>query len=198
MSRIETIKACVKPADAAKKYGLVVTQYGMTNCPFHNDRRPSMKLYDDHFYCFACGAHGDVINLTAQLLGVSLKESVPILEADFHIGPEDDPPAVSLREKPHLMQFQKEEHHCLAALTEYAKLLRDWKRDYAPKSPDDEIEDRYVEACMKLDYIEDLVDCLCEADLEHQIKIVNMMQDCGLIDRIVQCLEEVAEDECAA
>ena len=39
-------------------------------CPFHNEDTPSLKLYDDHYHCFACGAHGDVINFVADLTGL--------------------------------------------------------------------------------------------------------------------------------
>ena len=88
MSQIATIKAAVAPADAARQYGLVVNDHGMTCCPYHDDRHPSMKLYDDHFYCFACGAHGDVIDLTAKLLGLNFTEAVHRLAVDFGIDPD--------------------------------------------------------------------------------------------------------------
>ena len=66
----ETVKAVVTPREAAERYGLPVSPGGMARCPFHPDRTPSMKLYANHFYCFGCGAHGDVIDLTGQLLGL--------------------------------------------------------------------------------------------------------------------------------
>jgi DNA primase len=31
-------------------------------CPFHPDKNPSFAVYDDHYHCFACGAHGDAID----------------------------------------------------------------------------------------------------------------------------------------
>ena len=49
MSQIDTIKAKVSPADAGRHYGLKISRSGMVHCPFHNDKNPSMKLYDDHF-----------------------------------------------------------------------------------------------------------------------------------------------------
>lgn len=55
-------------------------------CPFHADRTPSLKLYGDHFHCFGCGAHGDVIDLTAGLLGYSKAAAAKRLEADFGCG----------------------------------------------------------------------------------------------------------------
>lgn len=35
---------------------------GKIRCPFHNDNTPSLHIYDDHYYCFGCGARGDAID----------------------------------------------------------------------------------------------------------------------------------------
>ena len=64
------IKQSVTTRQAAESYGIPVDSHGMAVCPFHDDRRPSMKV-DETFYCFGCGATGDVITFTAQLLGIS-------------------------------------------------------------------------------------------------------------------------------
>lgn len=53
------IKHSISPIEAAERYGTV--KRGFMRCPFHADRTPSLKLYGDHFHCFGCGAHGDVI-----------------------------------------------------------------------------------------------------------------------------------------
>ena len=50
--------------------------------------------------------------------------------------------ALSPAAKPHLAQFQKEELLCMAVLTDFAALLRRWKKDYAPKT--EYIPARYV------------------------------------------------------
>ena len=70
--------------EAAKRYGSV--KHGFMRCPFHADRTPSLKLYGDHFHCFGCGAHGDVIDLTAALIGCSQAEAARRLEANFGSG----------------------------------------------------------------------------------------------------------------
>ena len=67
------IKHSVPPIEAAKRYGTV--KHGFMRCPFHADRTPSLKLYGDHFHCCGCGAHGDVIDLTAGLLGCTKSEA---------------------------------------------------------------------------------------------------------------------------
>ena len=64
------IKQSVTTRQAAETYGLSVNSRGMCRCPFHNDHTPSMKV-DETFYCFGCGAVGDVITFTARLFGIS-------------------------------------------------------------------------------------------------------------------------------
>lgn len=50
----------------------------------------SLKLYHDHFYCFGCGEHGDVIKLTGKLLGLSPIDSARRLADDFNVIIHDD------------------------------------------------------------------------------------------------------------
>ena len=76
MKLFESVKAAVPLRQAAEHYGLRVLRNGMTCCPFHKDRHPSLKLNEDYFFCFGCGASGDVIDFTAKLFGVSLKDAV--------------------------------------------------------------------------------------------------------------------------
>ena len=71
MNLFQTVKAAVSPRDAAEAYGLTVSRNGMTCCPFHEDRHPSLKLNEDYFFCFGCGASGDVIDFTARIYGLS-------------------------------------------------------------------------------------------------------------------------------
>jgi hypothetical protein len=198
MLQIANIKSIVAPADAAKRYGLPVQRNGMALCPFHNDTHPSMKLYEDHFYCFACGAHGDVIDLTAKLLGLNFKETVHRLAVDFGISPNDDPPAAVKPQRPHVSQFRRDELLCLSTLTEYERLLRFWKQEYAPSVPDAPIDDRFVEACQMLETIEYLADFLCAASLEERVKAVDELIQNGLMEKLRNRLEEVNVNERAA
>ena len=54
----------------------------VARCPFHDERTPSFYLYPESntFHCFGCGKHGDVINLTQQLSGLTFKEAVESLQ----------------------------------------------------------------------------------------------------------------------
>ena len=74
-SVFEAVKRMVSVPVAAEDCGLEVNSAGMVRCPFHEDHTPSMKLYMDHFYCFGCGKHGDVIDLIAGLAGITPYEA---------------------------------------------------------------------------------------------------------------------------
>ena len=70
---------------------------------------------------------------------------------------------------------------CFRALTDYLHLLEDWKVRYAPKTPDDALDDRFVEACQMLDYIEYLADILTVGDLEERVAVVDELMKEGKI-----------------
>ena len=182
--------------EAAEHYGLKIGRGNMVCCPFHNDRTPSMKLNEDYFYCFGCGAHGDVIDFVARLFHLSNYEAAQKLAYDFGINPDKPPAAAALRKPnyPLAKAFQKEELHCRRVLYNYLHLLESWKVQYAPKSPDDAIDDRFVEACQMLDYIEDLVDILTFADLEVRVKTVDMLRKDGMIDRLEERLRRLEKE----
>jgi putative DNA primase/helicase len=48
-------------------------------CPFHDEKTPSFYVYDDHFHCFGCGAHGDAIDFLMRTRNVSLPEAARLL-----------------------------------------------------------------------------------------------------------------------
>ena len=78
MHLFEAVKQSVTTRQAAERYGLNVNRNGMAVCPFHRDRHPSMKV-DCRYYCFGCGATGDVIDFVSLLHGISVKEAALML-----------------------------------------------------------------------------------------------------------------------
>src|SRR3984957_13508516 len=44
-------------------------------CPFHGEKTPSFYVYDDHYHCFGCGEHGDVISFVVKTGGAGLMEA---------------------------------------------------------------------------------------------------------------------------
>ena len=48
-------------------------------CPFHEEKRPSFKVFADHYHCFGCGAHGNAFEFLQQHVGLSFPDSVRML-----------------------------------------------------------------------------------------------------------------------
>ena len=197
MDIFATVKAAVTVRQAAEHYGLQVSRNGMTCCPFHDDRHPSMKLNERYFYCFGCGATGDVIDLVARLFNLSNYEAAQKLAHDFEIDPDKPPAAIALPkpERPLLRTYRQEEVRCLRVLCDYLHLLERWKVQYAPKTAADTLDDRFVEAFQMLDYVEYLADLLIAAELEQRIRIVEMLNKEDLIATLEERLERQKKEE---
>ena len=199
MDLFTQIKMAVSVKEAAEYYGLEVNRGNMVCCPFHNDRTPSMKLNEDYFYCFGCGATGDVIDLVARLFYLSSYDAAKKLAYDFEIDPDKPPAAATLRKPkyPLAKAFQREELHCQRVLCDYLHLLERWKVQYAPKTAEDVLDDRFVETCQMLDYVEYLADLLIAAELEQRVKIVEMLNKDGLIAGLEERLDRLKKEDSA-
>jgi DNA polymerase len=53
---------------------------GKICCPFHDDRTPSLQVYDDHFHCFGCGAHGDRMDWLMIVEGHTREQALELLQ----------------------------------------------------------------------------------------------------------------------
>ena len=196
MNLFETVKARISVPEAARAYGLTVTRHCMTRCPFHDDRHPSLKLNPDFYYCFGCGAKGDVIDLVARRFDLSLYEAARKIAEDFSIDPDKPPEAATLAKPRHPMirAFRDDERYCQRVLCDYLHLLENWKVQYAPTSMDEEPDDRFVEACQMVSYIEYLADLLTFGDLKQREAVVmELMKDgkiTGSPDRVNRAHEE--------
>ena len=107
MDIFTTVKAAVTVRQAAEHYGIQVSRNGMALCPFHNDRHPSLYVSDDHYHCFACGEHGDVIDLTAKLFDLRLYDAARKLASNFHLAPDKPLPEAIRRKKEHKTRAQQ-------------------------------------------------------------------------------------------
>ena len=166
----ETVKQSVTVREAAERYGIEVKRGGMACCPFHDDKNPSMKLNEEYFYCFGCGATGDVIDLTARLYNLSPKEAAEKLAQDFGlIYDSQAPPRRNyVRQKTEAQKFQENRDHAFRVLADYFHLLRKWEVGYTPKTPEEPMHPRFLEAVQQKDYIGYLLDSFLEDSPEEQ------------------------------
>ena len=198
MNLFEIVKYGVSCREAAELYGVEVNRYGMALCPFHNDRHPSLYVADDHYHCFACGEHGDVIDFVSKLFQLSLYDAARKLAADFHLSPDKPPSAVALHAKrirTEAQQLMENERLCFSVLSDYARVLRDWKVQYAPQSPAEAPDERFVEACHKLDEVEYYLDILTSGNSYERSEVIHQQMADGKLDRLRQHLEKIHEEE---
>ena len=166
----EMVKQSVTVREAAERYGIEVKRSGMACCPFHDDKNPSMKLNEEYFYCFGCGATGDVIDLTARLYNLSPKEAAEKLAQDFGlIYDSQAPPRRNyVRQKTEAQKFRENRDHAFRVLADYFHLLRKWEAGYTPKTPEEPMHARFLEAVQQKDYIGYLLDSFLEDSPEEQ------------------------------
>lgn len=177
MTIFDDIKELVDVPTAARTYGVEVHRGNMALCPFHRERHPSCKLYDDHYYCFGCQAHGDVIKLVQELFGQSAIEAVKQLNSDFALGLDVDKPpdmeAVNRRRR-EIAERKAEKarvEHMYDVLLRYFTLLDKYKMRYAPKTPKEETDRRFVYALQNIGYAEYMLESFNRYDKEQQAEV---------------------------
>lgn len=183
-SVFEAVKQSVTVREAARMYGIEVNRSGMACCPFHDDKNPSMKLNEEYFYCFGCGATGDVIDFTARLYNLSPKEAAEKLAQDFGLAYDSQAPPRRryVRRKSEAQKFKEDRDHAFRVLADYFHLLRKWETDYTPKTPEENPHPRFMEAIQRKDYVGYLLDFFLEDGpeeqklwiAEHQSEIANL------------------------
>ena len=173
MSIFEAVKQSVTTRQAAERYGIRVERNGMCRCPFHDDSTPSMKL-DRRYYCFGCGATGDVIDFVSWLRGIGSKEAAILLAQDFTIPHEGstDKPSKPRQQNIDEQNYQHMERYCFHVLLDYYRLLCRWKEGYAPQTPEDGYHPRFVEALQKLSLVEYLLDEMLGGDMQARASVV--------------------------
>lgn len=81
----EEVKQLVPMRTAVEFYGFKPDRTGFMSCPFHAERTASCKIYETSFYCFGCGAGGDVINFVKLLFNIGFKAAIVRINTDFNL-----------------------------------------------------------------------------------------------------------------
>lgn len=197
MTIFDDIKELVDVPTAARSYGVEVHRGNMALCPFHRERHPSCKLYEDHYYYFGCQAHGDVIRLVQELFGLKPIEAVEQINSNFGLGLDlDKPPDMEKvnRRRREIAERKAEKarvEYMYDVLMRYFTLLDKYKMLYVPTSPDEDTDRRFVYALQNISYAEYMLEAWGSFDKEQQAEI---KPEVGRIEReCKRCVEEWGE-----
>lgn len=103
---VQKIKQAVSMSELVQKYGVDI-RHSMCCCPFHGERHPSMKIYRDSYYCFACGAHGDIFTWVQQSDGLNFPQAVERICDMFNLSPEKQETTYADRKQADLYNMYK-------------------------------------------------------------------------------------------
>lgn len=82
----QDVKLRLAMSDIVYRYVGQISRKKTISCPFHKEKTPSLKVYENSFYCFGCGAGGDIINFVSKLFNLSNHEAAEKIDADFGLG----------------------------------------------------------------------------------------------------------------
>lgn len=141
MNVFETVRENVTAIDVVTMAGIKPNRSKMICYPFHNDKRPSMKV-DNQYYCFGCGAKGDAIDFVANYYGLGLKAAAEKFATDFVLAYDDKRYSENIQKKiiPKKSEYQiweERKRELFANLSRLHEKLRQMKIKYEPKLRED-------------------------------------------------------------
>lgn len=156
----EEVKHMLTMQQVIDRYGANKVKRGWALCPFHLDHKPSLHVYKNSFYCFVCGAGGDLINYVARLMGISNGEAVNTLIQDFSLPlpPIDSKGKASAKARLVIERRKKareEEERNRALIDRVGGAICDCYRQYRSVLDSEKVfSDRWCEAMDKLNMLD--------------------------------------------
>lgn len=129
----EEIKSTYSMQEIVERYGLHPNRAGFVRCPFHKgDHDASMKIYKDSYYCFGCGANGDIFTFIQRMDNCDFKT------AFYSLGGAYEKPTFQSKLSVYRLKKQEEqrkkEEIKLKRKKELNNMLIDIYRDWVKKS----------------------------------------------------------------
>lgn len=151
------VREAVSMQQVVEYFGLQANKKGWCVCPFHADKKPSLKIYPNGkgYYCFSCGAGGDPIKFAAQYRDVNNYEAAKGLAAAFQV-PIQEP--VTYREKREAELARKRRQE-LSAFQQRAKMWLTAYRGLLCEAIREQGE-HFWEGIGSITYVDYLLDCL--------------------------------------
>lgn len=172
---IQTIKQSVTATQAAQALDIQVDRNGRCCCLWHEDKHPSMKLYDGDrgCYCFSCHQGGSVIDMVQQANSCSFWQAVEWLNSALNLGltldrPMDKNAAEAARIARERRRMEREQRKTIERMefdlyVMARKLVNDLEADieqYRPTRPYAPWDERFVTAVKLLPEARELAERL--------------------------------------
>ena len=144
-----------------------------------------MKV-DSRFHCFGCGADGDVIDFTAKLFQLSLRQAAEKLAADFGLSATDVFPPMHYRPVEKSLSLKEQLYKILCS---YHSLLVHWRITYAPQNPEEALHPCFVASLHYTDRVQYLLDILLKGSQYEKQQLLNGKEVTALGETIERCKE---------
>ena len=82
----------------------------------------------------------------------------------------------------------------MTVLTDYERLLKHWKHEYAPTSPESPFDDRFVKACQMLPRITAMTNILFLPDATLRAKLVQQIMQDHTIPQLKERLDRLQQE----
>lgn len=178
MNLAEEIKSRVTTKQLFIHYGFEPNRAGFIVCPFHSEKTPSLKIYENNrgWNCFGCGMGGDIIAFVQKYFNLSFKDAISKINDDFCLGlPINE--HLSKRKRLEIARQSYQRKKTLNAKKERENALKqnyydaldlfvrldNQKRLYKPKSPNEDLHPLFVDALQNYEYAKH---CLNHAEME--------------------------------
>lgn len=148
VQEIKRIASCI---DVCRTAGLEPNAKGFVCCPFHGEKTGSCRVWADHFHCYGCGKHGDVIDLAAQLWDVPFQDAVKSVAAMYGIA-ESCSDIIRQKQKAAERKRTERAERIERLRQDYDSKLQAFrlcemcKEQYAPRSPTDSVNPLFTDA----------------------------------------------------
>lgn len=145
----DEIKARYSMREIVEQYGFRPDRAGFIHCPFHKgDKGASLKIYQDSFHCFGCGANGDIFTFVQLIDYVDFKTAFQSLGGTYEKPTFGSKLAIYRKQKKEEERTRKAEK--LRRRKELNNMLIDIYRDYMRRS--EPFSEVWCDCCNALQY----------------------------------------------
>lgn len=155
----------------------------MCSCPWHEDKHPSMKVFDDGANCFSCGWNGDIFSFVMRYDDVDFPTAFKSLGGSFsHCNSDNERIILNMRRASERDTERRKKQYAEDIRREISQTIMICRRAieiYKPESTDEDFPDQWVYAENKLQW---LLNIWNEKYIEEQeINDFNVYRECRKI-----------------